>query len=111
MKISFDATLVEHYGFDLDQSLLCGLTVELKKTKDGNNKVNTRSDKRLKLLFSGDTDWFDKAHEIGRRYRPFNVAAIPIGMDEPRWFMKQQHMNMMRFVSWMHSKRERRFPL
>lgn len=94
-KIRITSVPMQHwsnrYGFDKDQSLWCGFTVEL--IQDGNNEMNTRSKKTPKFLFSGDTGWFDEAHDIGSRYGPFDVAAIPIGAYEPRWFMKQEHMN------------------
>lgn len=50
--------------------------------------------KDFKFYFAGDsgyTDWFKK---IGEKLGPFDVSAIPIGAYEPRWFMKNSHMNV-----------------
>ncbi len=44
------------------------------------------------LLFAGDTGYGPHVAEIGRRCRP-DVALLPIGAYEPRWFMAAQHMN------------------
>jgi L-ascorbate metabolism protein UlaG (beta-lactamase superfamily) len=38
----------------------------------------------------GDGYHFDTARE---RYGPFRLAVLPIGAYEPRWFMRDQHMN------------------
>jgi N-acyl-phosphatidylethanolamine-hydrolysing phospholipase D len=43
--------------------------------------------------FAGDTGYFHGFAEFGRRYGPIDVAILPIGAWEPRWFMKYQHMN------------------
>ncbi|XP_003368557.1 N-acyl-phosphatidylethanolamine-hydrolyzing phospholipase D, partial [Trichinella spiralis] len=39
-----------------------------------------------RFFFAGDTD-------IGNAFGPFDLAAIPIGCYEPRWFMKFQHVD------------------
>lgn len=39
---------------------------------------------------SGYTPWF---RDIGEKLGPFDIAAIPIGAYEPRWFMKSKHIN------------------
>ena len=31
--------------------------------------------------------------DIGQRLGPFDLALIPVGAYEPRWFMKDQHVN------------------
>ena len=38
----------------------------------------------------GDGVRFREARE---RYGPFRLAILPIGAYEPRWFMRDQHMN------------------
>ncbi len=47
----------------------------------------------LRFYHSGDTAWFDGFGEIGRRYPGIDFAMLPIGAYEPRWFMRDQHMN------------------
>ena len=43
--------------------------------------------------FAGDSGFFHGFAEIGRRFGPIDVAFLPIGAYEPRWFMKYQHMD------------------
>lgn len=52
-----------------------------------------RSGGRL-VYFAGDSG-YDEAlfSDIGRRCGPPDLALIPIGAYEPRWFMKDAHMN------------------
>ncbi|XP_054168659.1 N-acyl-phosphatidylethanolamine-hydrolyzing phospholipase D-like [Oppia nitens] len=45
-----------------------------------------------RFFFAGDTAYCDVFRQIGRMYGPFTAAAIPIGAYEPRWFMRQQHV-------------------
>ncbi len=48
----------------------------------------------FKFWFAGDTGYNDiQFKEIGDNYGPFNLASIPIGAYEPRWFMKNFHIN------------------
>lgn len=47
----------------------------------------------FRFFFAGDTGYCSIFKQIGLVYGPFNVAAIPIGAYEPRWFMKHQHVN------------------
>ncbi len=50
--------------------------------------------KKRRVFFSGDTG-YSKQHfsEIGRRFGGVDLALIPIGAYEPRWFMSAQHVN------------------
>ncbi|XP_038597431.1 N-acyl-phosphatidylethanolamine-hydrolyzing phospholipase D isoform X1 [Tachyglossus aculeatus] len=46
-----------------------------------------------RFFFAGDTGYCAAFEQIGKRYGPFDLAAIPIGAYEPRWFMKYQHVD------------------
>ena len=46
-----------------------------------------------RYYFAGDSGSFHGFAEIGRRYGPLDVAFLPIGAYEPRWFMRLQHMD------------------
>jgi len=50
------------------------------------------SDER-RYYFTGDSGYFHGFAEIGRRFAPIDLALIPIGAYEPRWFMRAQHMD------------------
>ena len=48
----------------------------------------------FKTWFAGDTGYNPvQFKEIGDRSGPFDLAMIPIGAYEPRWFMKDFHVN------------------
>jgi N-acyl-phosphatidylethanolamine-hydrolysing phospholipase D len=44
-----------------------------------------------RYYFAGDSGYFPGFAEIGRRFAPIDVAFLPIGAYEPRWFMRYQH--------------------
>ena len=46
-----------------------------------------------RYFFAGDTGYFEGFGEYGRRFGPIDVAMLPIGAYEPRWFMAYQHMD------------------
>lgn len=46
-----------------------------------------------RIFFAGDSAYSDTFGEIGTRLGPFNVAMLPIGAYEPRWFLAAMHMN------------------
>ncbi|KAI8917628.1 beta-lactamase superfamily domain-containing protein [Powellomyces hirtus] len=41
----------------------------------------------------GDTGYCSVFKEIGARYGPITLAALPIGAYEPRWFLRHQHVD------------------
>ncbi len=48
---------------------------------------------RRRYYFAGDSGYFPGFAEIGRRCAPIDVAFLPIGAYEPRWFMAYPHMD------------------
>ncbi len=46
-----------------------------------------------KIYFAGDTGYGDHFKELGKKYSFFDLSLIPIGAYEPRWFMKDHHIN------------------
>jgi L-ascorbate metabolism protein UlaG (beta-lactamase superfamily) len=46
-----------------------------------------------RIYFAGDTAYAGFFPEIRRLFAPFDLALLPIGAYEPRWFMKSVHMN------------------
>lgn len=53
----------------------------------------------LHLYYAGDTGWSPDFADIRERFaarnleRGFDIALIPIGAYEPRWFMREQHVD------------------
>jgi len=45
------------------------------------------------IYFAGDSGYGPHFLEVGRRFPRIDLALIPIGAYEPRWFMKDIHMN------------------
>ena len=64
--------------FDRNRTLWCGFIVESGDTK---------------IYFAGDSGYSPQFAEIGRKSAGLDVALIPIGAYEPRWFMQPMHMN------------------
>jgi L-ascorbate metabolism protein UlaG (beta-lactamase superfamily) len=46
-----------------------------------------------RLFFAGDTAYAGFFHDVRRRLGPIDLALLPIGAYEPRWFMQAVHMN------------------
>ena len=46
-----------------------------------------------RIFFAGDTGYADHFRQIGEQYNGFNLALLPIGAYEPRWFMRGYHVN------------------
>jgi N-acyl-phosphatidylethanolamine-hydrolysing phospholipase D len=64
--------------WDRDTTLWCGFVVRV----DG-----------VTIYFAGDSGYSPQFAEIGARFPDIDVALIPIGAYEPRWFMSPVHMN------------------
>ncbi|MFA7503777.1 MAG: MBL fold metallo-hydrolase [Burkholderiaceae bacterium] len=47
----------------------------------------------LHAYFAGDTGYSRDFIEIGRRFGGFDLALIPVGAYEPRWFMADYHVD------------------
>ena len=64
--------------WDRDLTLWCGFVVRV----DG-----------VTIYFAGDSGYSPQFAEIGTRCPDIDVALLPIGAYEPRWFMSPVHMN------------------
>ena len=45
------------------------------------------------IYFAGDTGYGAHLKNTGEQYGPFALALLPIGAYEPRWFMRDVHLN------------------
>ena len=76
------ATPARHFsartGFDKNRRLWCGFTFNAGQRR---------------IYFAGDTAYGSFFADIPRRIGPIDLALIPIGAYEPRWFMEVVHMN------------------
>jgi len=61
-----------------------------------------------KMWFAGDSGYFDGFKAIGSRLGPFDLALIPIGAYEPRWFMQAVHCTPPEAVTIHREVRARR---
>lgn len=53
----------------------------------------TEDTQGFKVYFAGDTGYGPHFQTIQKKWQSFDLALLPIGAYEPRWFMKEQHMN------------------
>eukprot|EP00744_Colponema_vietnamica_P006075 GILI01008849.1.p1 GENE.GILI01008849.1~~GILI01008849.1.p1 ORF type:complete len:508 (+),score=35.01 GILI01008849.1:46-1524(+) len=94
-QIDFNLTIaavpVQHWslrsGFDNNLELWGGYVYNV--THKSNPALT-----KFKFFHSGDTGYYDKIfEEIGVECGPFDFAMIPIGAYEPRFVMRQQHID------------------
>ena len=80
--VAVTATPARHFSArrlgDRNRSLWCGFAVEA-----GERRV----------WFAGDTAYHPEFGEIGARLGPFDLAMVPIGAYDPRWFMERVHVD------------------
>ena len=63
---------------DRNRTLWCGFAIE---------------DAGVRILFAGDTAYHPELAAVGARYGPFDLAMMPIGAYDPRWFMHVVHVD------------------
>lgn len=61
------------------------------------------------VYFAGDSGYCPGFREIGERFGGCDIAIVPIGAYEPRWFMKFAHMNPEEAVQTFLDVRARKF--
>jgi len=80
--LKFNCVPAQHFSnrgmFDRNKTLWCGWVIQ--------GKSQT-------IYFAGDTGYFPGFVEIGEKFAPITVAAIPIGAYIPRWFMSSAHVS------------------
>jgi L-ascorbate metabolism protein UlaG (beta-lactamase superfamily) len=81
-RLPITATPAQHFSargpHDRNRALWSGFVIEI-------------GDRRI--YFAGDTGYGPMFRDIGGRLGPIDLAILPIGAYEPRWFMKDIHMN------------------
>ncbi len=80
--VEFVCTPTQHFSgrtlFDRNSTLWCSWVIVGEQER---------------IYFAGDSGYFPGFKEIGERYGPFDLAAIPIGAYKPRWFMEPMHVD------------------
>lgn len=92
--VDFHFVPVQHWSArglrDSFETLWGGWAVQVKTTN-----VDIAADKKtpFSLLFAGDTGLSKDFDDIAKRFGRFDLALLPIGAYEPRWFMQAQHVD------------------
>jgi len=92
-QLTIQAQPSQHWSrrglFDTNKSLWASWAFIWSESKDGAD-----SNKKFTAWFGGDTAYNPyQFKEIGEALGQVDLAMIPIGAYEPRWFMKTQHVN------------------
>ena len=83
---TFTAVPVQHFsgrGLIQNNTLWAGWVIESPKGKENFKR----------MFFAGDTGYSDDFNQIGKTFGEFDLSLIPIGAYEPRWFMREVHVN------------------
>ena len=88
--LDFHLVPVQHWSArnarDRDRTLWGGWMIELpSRTRAG--------EPAFRFFFAGDTGYSRDFADIAARFVPIDLAALPIGAYEPRWFMQVMHVN------------------
>ena len=82
-RVRIGCTPAQHfsgrYPWNRNATLWCGWTVGF--------------DDDTRVFFAGDTGLHPEFDQISNRFGPFQIAILPIGAYEPRWFMQPVHMS------------------
>ncbi len=87
MDWRFTAVPVQHFsGRSLKQNntLWAGWVLTLPATAENES---------YQIFFAGDTGYSSDFKDIYDRFGAFDLSLLPIGAYEPRWFMKELHVN------------------
>lgn len=80
--VTFTAEPCQHWGkrtlFDAYERLWASWVIEAQSER---------------IFFAGDSGYARHFKAIGEKYGGFQLALLPIGAYEPRWFMKPYHVN------------------
>lgn len=85
-EVRFTAVPVQHFsgrGLKPNNTLWAGFVVE----------YDCEGESPYKLFFAGDTGYSQDFTEIGAKFGAMDLSLIPIGAYEPRWFMREMHVN------------------
>jgi L-ascorbate metabolism protein UlaG (beta-lactamase superfamily) len=95
-------------GYDWDQRVKIGDSIAVTPVPARHWSARNLSDRNMSLwasfvieapagsiYFVADSGYGDGAYfrRAGDRHGPFKLAILPIGAYEPRWFMRDMHMN------------------
>ncbi len=87
-------TPTQHFSargiLDRDRTLWGSFVLE---TRFLNSLTLEDSESSTKIYFAGDTGYFSGFKEIGERWGRLDLAILPIGAYEPRWFMAPVHVS------------------
>lgn len=97
--------------FDRNRRLWCSWAVHVTPASSQDPITINSTQRTHSFYFAGDTGLppeFPLHHQIGDRLGPFDLAAIPIGAYEPRWFMRESHCDPAEAVAIHQAIRSRR---